>query len=70
MRFEELERAIAAVRQRVVAADVTGDVSSYRYRSRFKRLLSMIDGQPEVLPEWQDAQREINRRLLRLLAAG
>ena len=71
MRLEELEAAIAMMRDHVVAADVTGDVSAYRYRSRFKRLLSALDRQPEIpatsLESWRAAQRRLNLRLLSLL---
>ena len=74
MRFEELERAVAMTRGRLIGSDVVGDVSSYRYRGRFKRLLSRLDRQPDIPPQslgaWQAAQREVNRRLLALLTRG
>ena len=74
MRLEELETAIRMLRGRVIGSDVVGDVSSYRYRSRFKRLLSGLDGQPEIpaasLEEWQGGHQRVNQRLLELLAAG
>ena len=72
MRMEELMNAIRRVRGRLVASDVTGEVSSYRYRSRFKRLLSGLDRQPEIperiLDDWQTRHQEVNRQLLSLLA--
>ncbi len=72
MRFEELASAIRRLQGRIVASDVTGEVSSYRYRSRFKRFLSGLDRQPEIpartLDEWQKRHQEVNRRLLSLLA--
>ncbi|MFT3800146.1 MAG: hypothetical protein QM766_02920 [Burkholderiaceae bacterium] len=56
----------------LVGSDITGEVSQYRYRSRIKRLLSALDGQPEIpgrtLNEWQTQQREVNLRLLSALA--
>jgi hypothetical protein len=71
MRTDELEAAIAMLRGRIVAADVTGDVSVYRYRSRFKRLLSALDRQPEIpaasLASWRRVHRDLNLRLLSLL---
>jgi arginase family enzyme len=74
MRLEELESAIRMLEGRLAGSDVVGDVSSYRYRSRFKRLLSGLDGQPEIpaasLEEWQMGHQRVNQRLLALLAAG
>lgn len=56
----------------LVGSDITGEVSQYRYRSRVKRLLSALDGQPEIpghtLHAWQAQQREVNQRLLSALA--
>ncbi len=73
MRLDELEAAIGMLRERIVASDVVGDVSSYRYRSRFKRFLSRMDGQPEVsdhsLREWQERHQQVNAALLPLLSA-
>jgi hypothetical protein len=74
MRLEELESAIATLQGRLIGSDVVGDVSSYRYRSRFKRLLSGLDGQPEIpatsLEEWQIGHQRVNQRLVALLAPG
>src|SRR5206468_5993234 len=68
MRLEELESAIRMLRPRIIGSDVVGDVSSYRYKSRFKRFLSGLDGQPEIpehsLTEWQAAHQRVNERLL------
>jgi arginase family enzyme len=72
MRLEELATAIHALRGRILASDVVGEVSSYRYRSLFKRLLSGLDRQPEIpvqtLNEWQARHQQVNRQLLSLLA--
>jgi hypothetical protein len=74
MTLEELESAIGLVRGRLIGGDVVGDVSSYRYRSRFKRLLSGLDRQPEIpaasLEAMQTRQHEVNQRLLSLLRPG
>ena len=71
MRADELEAAIAMLRGNVVAADVAGDVSVYRYRNPFKRLLSALDRQPDIpvpaLESWRAAQHRLNLRLLSLL---
>jgi arginase family enzyme len=73
MRLEELMAAIRRLQGRIVASDVTGEVSSYRYRSRFKRLLSGLDRQPEIpqrtLNDWQTRHQEVNRQLLSVLAS-
>ena len=44
-------------------ADVTGDVSSYAYKSRFKRLLSGLDRQPEIAQGALAACRRISANL-------
>jgi len=70
MRVHELENGVTMLRERVIAADVVGDVSAYRYRSRFKRFLSRLDGQPEIpghaLGQWRAQHARINERLLSL----
>jgi arginase family enzyme len=74
MRLEELTSAIRLLLDRLVGSDVTGDVSSYRYRSRFKRLLSGLDRQPpipdQLLEEWQTRHQDVNRELLSVLGNG
>jgi len=71
MRLEELAAAIRLLRGRILASDVTGEVSSYRYRSRFKRFLSGLDRQPKIsdrtLVDWQTRHQEVNYQLLSLL---
>lgn len=72
MTMEELESAIVLIKPLVIAADVTGEVSSYHFRTRFKRILSALDRQPPVPPAslvlWQKQHQAVNRRLLSLLA--
>jgi arginase family enzyme len=74
MRIEEVESAIRMLQGRLIGSDVVGEVSSYSYRSRFKRLLRALDHQPQILPEsleaWQIAHQQVNRRLLSLLGSG
>ncbi|KQP48561.1 hypothetical protein [Pseudorhodoferax sp. Leaf274] len=64
-----------ALRGRLAGSDVTGDVSQYRYRSAWKRLLSGRDGQDTAaeraeLPAWQAAQGALNGALRTLLDAA
>jgi hypothetical protein len=68
-------RVLDAVQGRVVGSDVTGDVSAYVYKSRFKRWLSSVDAQdsdidPLTLRGWQAAQHALNLRLLQRLQAA
>jgi arginase family enzyme len=74
MQLEELESAIAMLKGRVIGGDVVGDVSSYRYKSRFKRFLSALDGQPEIpdhsLIEWQAEHQRVNERLLSAIVSS
>ena len=64
----EMLQTIALFRQRLVGSDITGDVSTYRYATAWKRWLSAIDDQPDVsgvqLAEWQRQQHALNLRLL------
>lgn len=59
---------IQACKQRLVGADITGDVSAYHYKNRFKRILSASDGQAEPSIEevarWQVEQKQLNQRLI------
>lgn len=63
---------IDALRGRMLGSDITGEISSYRYRSRWKRWLSNADGQTPIasmqLAEWQIQQHALNVRLLARLA--
>lgn len=68
MRLEEMRELIALMRGRIIASDVTGEVSVYHYKSRFKQMLSAMDDQPEIskeqLAEWQAGQQQVNLQLL------
>jgi arginase family enzyme len=72
MTLEELERAIGMVRHLVIASDVTGEVSSYRFSTRYKQILSALDHQPKLpassFERWQEQHQAVNRRLLSALA--
>ena len=71
MRLDELESAIEMLHGRLLAADVVGDVSIYRYQSRLKRMLSAADRQPAIpaqsLASWREAHRRVNVRLRSML---
>ena len=72
MTLEDLEQGIDLIRNLVIASDVTGEVSSYRYASRWKRILTWLDRQPEIpgglLRVWQEQHSAVNQRLLAKLA--
>ncbi|MBS0200599.1 MAG: arginase family protein [Proteobacteria bacterium] len=63
---------ISALKPRIVASDITGEVSIHRYRSLFKRLLSWLDDQPQPsmveIDAWQSEQAAVNRALIAALA--
>ena len=70
---DHAEAVIGALRGRLAGSDVTGDVSSYRYATAWKRWLSAGDGQqteiaPDTLQQWQAGQDAFNQRLLEWLA--
>ncbi len=73
MRLEELMTAIGLLRGRIIASDVVGEVSSYRYHSRFKQFLSGLDGQSQIsdktMAEWQAQHQQVNLQLLSLLSS-
>jgi hypothetical protein len=67
----DMHGVIDILRARIVACDVTGDISSYRYRSRFKRWLAARDEQPRIatatLAAAQARHARINESLLEYL---
>ncbi len=68
----DLFAAIEALRGRVFASDITGDVSAYRYATWWKRKLSALDEQPAIDPAqvlaWQAQQHALNLQLLERIA--
>lgn len=70
-RLDDALAIISALKPRIVASDITGEVSIHRYRSLFKRLLSRLDQQPDPSPSeidaWQREQAEVNRALIAAL---
>jgi arginase family enzyme len=71
-RLDDALAVISALKSRIVASDITGEVSIHRYRSLFKRLLSRLDQQPDPSPDeidaWQREQADVNRALIAALA--
>jgi len=66
---------VAALEGQLAGSDVTGDVSSHRYTTAWKRWLSAGDGQDTVidaatLGAWQAGQSAFNQRLLAALRPG
>lgn len=59
---------ISTLNDRIICSDITGDVSTWHYKSALKRFLSSLDEQPpiprETLLEWQSQQQKINRLLI------
>jgi len=69
-----VDRVIDSLGRQIVASDITGEVSSYVYRSRWKRWLSAADGQDIAvsaadLAQWQAQQHALNARLVARIAA-
>lgn len=72
-KVRHLEDLMNACADRLVGMDITGEVSSCFYESRFKRWLSATDGQQvmqeQQIVEWQQAQNRLNQQLLGRLYA-
>lgn len=62
---------ISALGSRIIGSDITGEVSTYHYRSWLKRLLSSFDKQPilssNTISQWQLDQHKLNMQLLETL---
>lgn len=73
LRAEHALALIDSLRHGLVGSDINGEISSYRYRSWWKRKLSAMDEQPEVdvdqLADWQAQQHALNLRLLEAINA-
>lgn len=73
MREEQASGIIDALSGQIVDSDITGDVSSWRYSTWWKRWLSAGDGQdtqiaPTELASAQISQHALNQRLLEHIA--
>lgn len=72
MREEEAMHIIDALRGQLAGSDITGDVSSWRYATWWKRWMSAGDGQDTAigaatLADWQAGQHALNLRLVEQL---
>ncbi|MFO1504590.1 MAG: hypothetical protein U1F39_12360 [Steroidobacteraceae bacterium] len=74
--FDEshVHAVLSALQGRVIGCDITGEISTHEYRTRWKRWVASLDAQPDVdLPALEAHQREhdrLNARLQpRILAA-
>ena len=72
MREDEALTIVGALRGQLAGSDITGDVSSWRYATWWKRLMSAGDGQDTqigaaALAEWQAGQHALNLRLVERL---
>ena len=71
MTGQHLFRIIDALKSRMIASDINGEVSNWTYENRWKRCLSWLDGQEPVpqaqLQTWQKQQQEFNTRILTAL---
>lgn len=74
LRLEDVLGLVDALRGRLVGADVTGEVSTHRYSTGWKRLLSALDRQPAIeaaqLAGMQQDHLRVNRILLPRIAAA
>ena len=72
MQLDQATTIIDSLRGGLVGSDITGEISSWRYRSWWKRRLSAIDQQPTVdereLDRWQAQQHALNLQLLQVIA--
>ncbi|MET4730876.1 arginase family enzyme [Lysobacter enzymogenes] len=71
MRADALLAAVTRLRSRIVASDVTGEISIAAYPQWWKRALAAADGQSapdaDALRLWQAQQHRVNLRLLAAL---
>lgn len=72
MESRHLTDLISSFSNRLIACDVTGEVSDYSYNNLFKRIISKLDGQTQVplnnLVQWQKEQHQFNLNLLASLS--
>jgi len=70
LKEEALFEALKVIKPRLIAGDVTGEISFHAYRKWWKRLLSRWDGQsplqPPDLDRLQQTQQAFNRKLFDL----
>lgn len=75
MQEKQAIKLIDALRGQITGSDITGDVSSWRYATWWKRLMSAGDGQDmqidaATLADWQAGQHALNQRLVQRIGAS
>ena len=67
----QLFETVALLKNRLIGSDITGEISSWTYQSRWKRFLSALDGQKPIPEEklacYQQQQQDFNQQLLAVL---
>lgn len=70
----DARRLIDGLAGRIIASDITGEISIHRYATPWKRWLSAMDQQPDISPNdlsrWQAQQIDVNRQLIDWIAAA
>lgn len=65
---QHLDTLISACNNKLIGADITGDISVYQYKQWFKLFLSKLDAQENItdaqLVQWQIQQKSLNTRLI------
>lgn len=67
-KLDDTRQLIEGLSGRILASDITGDISLHHYTTRWKRWLSAMDQQPHITPEdlvlWQAQHIDVNRQLI------
>lgn len=67
----DLHAVIGSLGNRIIGSDITGEISAYHYASRWKNLLSGLDGQAEIsaaeLADFQVRQTAVTADLIRAI---
>lgn len=68
---QHLVDAILMLQPNIIGSDITGEVSIWHYKDKWKRFLSGLDQQKTIskaeVEKWQEAQNQLNNRLLTIL---
>ncbi len=72
MQLDHALALIGSLHAGIIGSDINGEVSMYRYRSWWKRRLTLLDAQPSISPQrlavWRLAHHALNRVLLDAIA--
>lgn len=65
---KHLMDVITTLKPNLIGSDITGEVSIWHYKNRWKQFMSNLDGQEEIsltdLQSWQIEQNQLNNRIL------